>query len=64
MLDKFKQDYYRNTGEKWKWYAVIRLLIERRIRYLFYFRVLQENKLKIFWPLCWGGDTLFLDFQE
>ena len=65
MLEKFIQDYYRNTGQKWKWYAVIRLLTERRLRYLLYFRVLQENKLKFFWPFCWGGGvTLFLDFQE
>lgn len=55
MLEKFIQDYYRNTGQKWKWYAVIRLLTERRLRYLLYFRVLQENKLKFFWPFCWGG---------
>lgn len=63
-VEKFIQDYYRNTGQKWKWYAVIRLLTERRLRYLLYFRVLQENKLKFFWPFCWGGVTLFLDFQE
>lgn len=62
MLEKFIQDYYRNTGEKWKWYAVIRLLTERRLRYLLYFRVLQENKLKFFWPFCWGGRYIISRF--
>lgn len=56
-MDKFFDDYYRNTGVRWNscvWGGV-QILMERRIRFLLYLRILQSTKYKLLHPLAYIG---------
>ena len=64
MFDSFKKDYYRNTGRKWSFFrGLIAIVTERRIRYLLYLRILNNEKLKLLHPICNIGRLIISRFS-
>lgn len=49
MLTDFKLDYYRMTGEKFKWgfKCFIRIIIKHNLKYMFIYRLSKNSKIKI-----------------
>lgn len=47
MLEYFKADYYRMTGEKFSLKSIPFILIKHNLKYMFYFRISQNTNIKL-----------------
>lgn len=47
MLEYFKSDYYRMTGEKFNLKSIPFIFIKHNLKYMFYFRIAQSTNIKL-----------------